>query len=360
MSTRIPKYSHHKATGQARVCIDGKDHYLGAYGTAVSKRRYRALIADWEQRDGSVEISIAELVLLHDDHLQKHYRKNGKVTSEISCFKTALRFLVKLESGTLIADFGPKKFKRIREAMIADGICRLSINKHMGRIRRLLKWGVSEELIPADVLARISTVDGLQKGRTDAAESLPVLPVPDADIDAIEPFVSAPIWGIVQMQLLTSARPGEVLSMRLCDINTESAVWEYRPVSHKTEHHARSRLIMIGPKAQQVLDAFCKDDATDFVFSPRDVRDTSPGDKRRPGARYNRDAYRNAIYRACDRAGVKRWHPHRLRHNAATAIRRVAGAESAQVILGVASLRTAEIYAEKNAAAASEIINQIG
>jgi hypothetical protein len=40
MSKRtIPKYSHHKATGQARVRIDGKEHWLGKHGSPESFQR---------------------------------------------------------------------------------------------------------------------------------------------------------------------------------------------------------------------------------------------------------------------------------------------------------------------------------
>ena len=45
-STRIPKCRHHKASGQARVTINGKDHYLGAWGSPESKRRYRKVLAE--------------------------------------------------------------------------------------------------------------------------------------------------------------------------------------------------------------------------------------------------------------------------------------------------------------------------
>ncbi|MEZ5939772.1 MAG: hypothetical protein R3C18_00170 [Planctomycetaceae bacterium] len=37
---RVPKYALHKATGQARVRIDGKDIWLGKYGTPESMERY--------------------------------------------------------------------------------------------------------------------------------------------------------------------------------------------------------------------------------------------------------------------------------------------------------------------------------
>ena len=43
---RIPAYQHHKATGQARVRINGKDHWLGKHGTPESHDRYDELIAE--------------------------------------------------------------------------------------------------------------------------------------------------------------------------------------------------------------------------------------------------------------------------------------------------------------------------
>ncbi len=40
----IPSYRLHKATGQARVIIDGRHHYLGPHGSAESKARYEDLV----------------------------------------------------------------------------------------------------------------------------------------------------------------------------------------------------------------------------------------------------------------------------------------------------------------------------
>jgi len=40
----IPSYRLHKATGQARVIIDGHHHYLGAYGSDESKAKYEELV----------------------------------------------------------------------------------------------------------------------------------------------------------------------------------------------------------------------------------------------------------------------------------------------------------------------------
>ena len=41
-----PAYLHHKPSGQTRVRIDGKDHYLGEYGTAESYEHYQDKFQD--------------------------------------------------------------------------------------------------------------------------------------------------------------------------------------------------------------------------------------------------------------------------------------------------------------------------
>lgn len=54
------------------------------------------------------------------------------------------------------------------------------------------------------------------------------------------------------------------------------------------------------------------------------------------------------------------WHPHQLRHSAATNLRKQYGLEPAQVILGHKTLSVTQIYAEKNITAAMKIMEQVG
>jgi integrase len=55
-----------------------------------------------------------------------------------------------------------------------------------------------------------------------------------------------------------------------------------------------------------------------------------------------------------------RWHPHQLRHNAATALRARYGLEVAQVVLGHANADTAKIYAERDLARARAAMEEVG
>jgi integrase len=119
-----------------------------------------------------------------------------------------------------------------------------------------------------------------------------------------------------------------------------------------------------------------------------------PSPRRRPRGHYTTDSYRRAIARACDQAfppppplaqrddetagewrkrltpeqraellvwrKAHRWHPHQLRHSAATRVRKQFGLDAAQVVLGHKSADVAQIYAEADLAKAEKIMSEIG
>ncbi len=138
-----PAYIQHKATGQARVRIDGKRYYLGKYGTPESHNRYEELIQDWLLKNGDTTkftMTVDDLCLLFLEHAKQHYRKSGKITSEISAIEVALRHLIKLHGTTRVREFSPKMLKQVRESMVEAKLVRESINSHspqvpLGRFR---------------------------------------------------------------------------------------------------------------------------------------------------------------------------------------------------------------------------------
>lgn len=180
MPRRVPKYSLHKATGQARVCIDGTDHYLGPHGSPESRRKYSELVDRWKERQRRAhipEITIGQLALLYAEYADGYYRKHGEPTSEAACIRYALRALVKAHANLAAPGFGPKRLKAVRREMIGLEWTRQSINKHVSRIVRMFRWAVAEEHVVTAVYEALRAVPGLRKGRTDAVESDPVQPV---------------------------------------------------------------------------------------------------------------------------------------------------------------------------------------
>jgi integrase len=403
----VPAYRLHKQSGQAIVTLSGKDFLLGKYNTAASRAEYNRRIAEWiaNRRNISCQtygLTVSELIAAYKMHVEGCYRKpDGMPTSETSNIRTALKPLRVLYGATPAASISPLMLKAVRNEMVKVW-CRTLINKQVNRIRQMFRWAVENEMVPASVYHGLLAVTPLKAGRCEARESEPVRPVNGAVIDATMPHLSSVIAAMVQFQRLTGCRLGEVCAMRIADVDRGGAIWSYIPSSHKTHHHGHRRIIFVGPKAQSVLQpCLMKLDPNAYIFNPAeavaemrqrrsDARKTpiSCGNirgtnvkrrpKRKPHSQYNVAAYRRAIARACDLAfpvpvdilGDKakanawrrahRWHPHQLRHTAATDIRRQFGIEAAQHVLGHATLKVSELYAAKNAEVAKRVTAAMG
>ncbi|MCI0366178.1 MAG: tyrosine-type recombinase/integrase [Phycisphaerales bacterium] len=389
LKKRIPTYRLHKASGRAVVTLPGsvlkrgRDVFLGCYGTPESRQRYAQVIAEWTAT-GDVrpaptsDITVIELVDRYWVHVRSYYVKDSRPTSEQDLIKQALAPLLKLYGLTPAREFGPLALKTVRQTMVGKQWCRNYINRQCSRVRMVFGWAVENELVPSAVFHGLQAVKGLRKGRSEVLESEPVRPVAAADIAAVQQLVPAAVCAMIQLQLRTGARPGEICIMRTADIETTGKVWLYRPHSHKTEHHEHERIIHIGPRAQTILRPWLQANLSAYVFSPADEAAAKmKGDcsrrglaledrKRSPQDRYSVASYRRAIARACDRAfphpdpvlrpalidlgegksrvetraefnarmtdkqsdalkkwqSARRWHPHQLRHNAATALRK--------------------------------------
>ncbi|MEQ8850051.1 site-specific integrase [Botrimarina sp.] len=389
---KLPKYRKHRASGQAVVTLNGVDHYLGRHGTKASRLQYDRLVAEWLASGRAVApssapshaaLTIVELSALYWRFAQSYYRKDGRSTRVTPGIKAALRYLKDWYGREPAAEFGPVRLKALRARMVQDGHSRRYVNDHVARIKRMFKWGAGEELIPESTYRALALVEGLKKGRTEARETAPVLPIDDAAVTATLPSMPEVVADMVRLQRLTGMRPAEVCLLRPCDLDRTGDVWLYRPASHKTEHHDRARVVFLGQRSQAIVLRYLARDPAAYCFSPSDseakrraaahaarVTPTAYGNrpgtnrKRRPrrsaGDCYSTASYRRAIHRACDKAKVPRWSPNRLRHAAATEIRAKFGLEAAQVILGHAGADVTQVYAERDLAKGAEVARRVG
>jgi len=270
-----PTYLLHKPSDRARVRIDGDDIYLGEYDSPASREEYEEIVLEWLAKNGDVTsytLEVEDLVLLYLEHARVHYRKDGRLTSEFHCLKSAFRPLVEKCGRNRARDFGPRALKTVRQAMVDAGYVRGSINAMINRIRRLFRWGVENEHIPVTVYQALCAVQGLQNGRTTAPEGDPVQPVDEAVVNETLKHVSPVVAAMIQLQLLTGARPGGVVALRPCDLTMGTdGVWTYRPEGHKTVHRGRERRIYIGPEAQAVLRPYLNRKPEAYCFSPRET-----------------------------------------------------------------------------------------
>ena len=191
---------------------------------------------------------------------------------------------------------------------------------------------------------------------------------------------------MVQFQLMTGCRPGEVCKIRPAIVDRSlDSVWEVKLDFHKGTWRGKDRVIYVGPKAQQILAPYLSRDPESFCFTPKEseqqrkaasARKTplNQGNKvgyskrvregreseREPGDSWSTQSYGKSIKAACRQAKIEPWSPNQLRHLAATLIRRDYGLEAAQVILGHSKADVTQIYAEKNRQLALEVAKQAG
>jgi integrase len=251
----------------------------------------------------------------------------------------------------------------------------------------MFKWASAHEMLPIEVYQRLKTVAALRRGRSDANESDPVRPVDIEIVNATKPHLSRQVSALVDLQLLTGARGGELFTLRPIDLEMDKkgGVWKVRPQDHKTAHHGHARTIFIGPKAQKVLQPFLTGRPVNaYLFSPKEAVEehraaraakrktplkygNHPGSnrvekpRREVGAHYTAASYRRAIERACEKARITTWHPHQIRHTAATLIRKQFGLEAARLALGHSSaLVTDAVYAQRDEERVVQVMKQLG
>jgi integrase len=262
----------------------------------------------------------------------------------------------------------------------------------------------------------LKAVEGLRRGHTEAREGKKVRPVPVEQVETTRPHLPPTVCAMVDFQRLTGCRPSEVCIVRPIDLDMSNpACWVYRPARHKTENHDIERLILVGPKAQEVLRPYLGTKLDAYCFSPAKAeevraalrranrktpmtpsqlgRKPKANRKRAPRDRYDRISYRQAVERACDKAfpppaplarreeekraewlarltpeqkeelatwrREHRWNPNRLRHSRATELRTY-GLDVTKTILGHTKVETTQIYAEKDLRAAMELVSKIG
>lgn len=369
----LPSYLLHKKSGQARVRIEGRDYLLGPYGSAESRVRYGEVIAQfasglpvdpWADSKKSASgrdsgPSVAELILSFLRHAETHYIKNGKPTSEQELIRSAVRPLRELYGLAPAKDFGPLALKAVRAKLVESGLCRNTVNIHVSRIRHVFRFAVADELIPVEVLTRLEAVEPLLAGRTKAPDHRPRTAVAQGKIDAVRGQIGPLVRDLIDLQVLTGARSGELLTLTTSMIDRTTEVWSAKLADHKTVHHGHRRTLHFGPRAQLILKKYLAADPVKPLFT------------------ITRGAYCRAIIRGCERAfGMPQqlrriskdlstaerekrrrlaaewraehcWTPHWLRHTAATRIREQRGIESTQALLGHSAAAMTEHYSSK-------------
>src|SRR5262249_42508968 len=151
-------------TGQAVVTIDGRDLYLGRYGSPDSHTKYERLIRAWRKRQEQTpaqpagsepaplvpeEATVNAVALSYIRHAKTYYRATAEgERREVGCRRDALKRVRRLYGRKPAVEFGPKALKEVRVLMVKQGWARGYVNHQVARIKRMFRWATEEEMIP--------------------------------------------------------------------------------------------------------------------------------------------------------------------------------------------------------------------
>lgn len=331
-------------TYAARPQINGKRKFynLQTQNKVIAQERLKRIEARMtlgkeSSDEGPQLITVLEA---YQDHAKQYYHGTSSVMAVHS-------MIVHLEPmyAMRINDLRPSDIIDWRDTLIAKGLCRSTINLYHGYFNKLIDWAIERGIANPNAVMGLKAVRKLHANRSAAKEPRKVLPAKDEDIAAIKQHCSDLLKDIIDLQLLTCARPGEILNLRGCDVDTSGPVWIARLEQHKTSHIGKTRTLYIGPKAQEVLQR----------------RLDKVGQWTAIGEGMDVCAYRCAIKYLCRKHGIPHWHPHQLRHTGLTKLRAMTESHDAyQAVAGHSSLNTTQIYAELDAQKAIELLLQHG
>src|SRR5688572_18921069 len=152
---RIPAYCRHRPTNLAYVTVREANRrrvvYLGVYGSEESKKRYAAVVAALSagqplpRSPDAAGLSVEELRSRWLERCRHYHRSNDPTANhELRNQHYAADVFVAACAGRAAAALGKADFVAVRDALVARGLCRDQVNKHLGRIRRLCRWAADE------------------------------------------------------------------------------------------------------------------------------------------------------------------------------------------------------------------------
>lgn len=152
---RQPKICEH-STGQARVTLNGRVHYLGKHGTPESTQRYAALIGEWERR-GRAPIEpgacdVAQMLQAYDDSPRADLRRQAGRATRIETLKS----VETLWRGRWTDTLRPSDLDMLQthfQAIYPQSP--KSVAKRMRHVLDVVRFAGSKDMMPAPALAEL-------------------------------------------------------------------------------------------------------------------------------------------------------------------------------------------------------------
>ena len=192
------------------------------------------------------------LIQLYLEHARKYYRRSdGTPTRQATNLELALR---PIRSCRQARTFGLVDLIEYRDGLIMRGLARKTINQWCGWVRGAFRWAARNGHVPVTVPAELALVDPLRYGRGGARETRPQGLLTQHDLVKVADASTGRTGDMLCVQWLAGMRPSEVVNMRSEELHEYEQWLLYRPIHHKTQHHGRTRVIVLCPEAAAIVE----------------------------------------------------------------------------------------------------------
>lgn len=371
-------YPRRDSRGRARKRYLGKIYDFGVHGTLDSIKEYERFLAETLSRtdDGRrVQRGTMTISIMIAAWLEFAADETGREHPETLKTLRALMPLERLYGHTHADDFRLPRLREVRNAMVTGSWMTPEEKaatrknrptdwsasytaKQMNRVLHVFQWAEGRDLLPEGRMHHLRELEPLSRNSKKVRREKPRTAVDvETQVNPTLPYLNPVYACAVQLQLLTAARPGEIMQIRRDEIdkNGPKGCWVYTPEKWKNAWRGEEfvRSVLLGPEAQGLIRPY-------LVRCPAD---DSPlfRSKRRGENSFSSEGLAKAVKQACTDANVKPWTPGQLRHTARLIITRKFSLEHARAVLGHVSVSmTAQYSKGQDIELAAEVASKAG
>ena len=295
-------------------------------------------------------------------HQFTRHRMPGYCYSEQCHYRTAMRDLCFLYAARPADSIGKRELLEVRALFVRAGKCLKGCNGQTRRVKAVFQWAADHELVPDAVPLNLQALRNLKHGEAPTPPRKQA--VSDELVRQTCQHLPREAVDIINVLRHSGARSGELYQLRVKDLQMAAKdLWIYQPAKHKNAYRGHSRTILFGPQSLAILKRLVKGRRPEHhVFVRPTWDDPRNRNRHTVGTPWSRYALGSLIARTCKRFELPHWHPHQLRHAAASAAYNRDGgtAAAAQVLRGHATISTTERYITLDEGPAHEQARKFG
>ena len=344
-----PKYRTRIVKGRtyAYTYAQGRQISLGRHGSAESRERFAAVVrhAGPPPTEGpdATTLVVAELCEHYLESVKARVSRCEIKSSALWLARTAIQTACEEHGYLLVDEFKSRALKaiqtrltrtpckvsagRFRDCPSPPPLSRTEINRRINEIRKIFRWGISEELVPAQIKLSHESVAGLRRG--SARETDPREPASVEDVRrVVDYFLNSSDQNhfglLVNFMLHTGCRPGEAVAIRLNDIKGTPPSWIVLR-KHKTSNSTgKPREIPLGPSTGRMVDCARRHWPTFEPSRPLFCRPLPNGDL----VALTTNGLLQAVRKACRALECSHFCPYQIRHTTAQLVLNECGSEA--------------------------------